>query len=385
MSYSLYLIHWPVIVFYKYFKFSPLVIWEKISLIFFSVLLSYFMYLYIEKPFRFFPKNETVKRNRHFIFGCILFTFFVTGTGVFGLKTMGFPQRLSAEKQAFFSAKEDFDNQCELRIVELQGYNTCIINPHLSKTIYVVGDSHAESLYTGFNYLKNKIPYQIRMIEIDGSIPFIGAKSVADLSQDKLNFDKAFEYLVNAEAEEIILHGFFSLYWLTTKTSLEDEVNRSFVMERNSMNKNNLTIQASQKTFLSSLIETLEFSKNHELKIRILGPIPSFGVDLPTCMNSPSFITKQRTKSDCIGIEQIEVRQRTDHTLSALRKALINYESVPLFDAVPIFCPSRTMKYCLAMENGHFLYKDSDHLSKYGAAKVVEAMGYLSSSSEKRK
>ena len=124
---------------------------------------------------------------------------------------MGFPQRLSAEKQAFFSAKEDFDNQCELRIVELQGYNTCIINPHLSKTIYVVGDSHAESLYTGFNYLKNKIPYQIRMIEIDGSIPFIGAKSVADLSQDKLNFDKAFEYLANAEAEEIILHGFFTL------------------------------------------------------------------------------------------------------------------------------------------------------------------------------
>ena len=385
MSYSLYLIHWPVIVFYKYFKFSPLVIWEKISLIFFSVLLSYFMYLYIEKPFRFFPKNETAKRNRHFIFGCILFTFFVTGTGVFGLKTMGFPQRLSAEKQAFFSAKEDFDNQCELRIVELQGYNTCIINPHLSKTIYVVGDSHAESLYTGFNYLKNKIPYQIRMIEIDGSIPFIGAKSVADLSQDKLNFDKAFEYLANAEAEEIILHGFFSLYWLTTKTSLEDEVNRSFVMERNSMNKNNLTIQASQKTFLSSLIETLEFSKNHELKIRILGPIPSFGVDLPTCMNSPSFITKQRTKSDCIGIQQIEVRQRTDQTLSALRKALINYESVPLFDAVPIFCPSRTMKYCLEMEKGNFLYKDSDHLSKYGAAKVVEAMGYLSSSSEKRK
>ena len=151
------------------------------------------------------------------------------------------------------------------------------------------------------------------------------------------------------------------------------------------MNKNNLTIQASQKTFLSSLIETLEFSKNHELKIRILGPIPSFGVDLPTSMNSPSFITKQRTKSDCIGIQQIEVRQRTDHTLSALRKALINYESVPLFDAVPIFCPSRTMKYCLAMENGNFLYKDSDHLSKYGAAKVVEAMGYLSSSSEKRK
>ena len=121
--------------------------------------------------------------------------FFVTGTGVFGLKPWVFHKGCQLKKQAFFSAKEDFDNQCELRIVELQGYNTCIINPHLSKTIYVVGDSHAESLYTGFNYLKNKIPYQIRMIEIDGSIPFIGAKSVADLSQDKLNFDKAFEYL----------------------------------------------------------------------------------------------------------------------------------------------------------------------------------------------
>ena len=385
MSYSLYLIHWPVIVFYKYFKFSSLVMWEKISLSFLSVLLSYFMYQYVEKPFRFVPKNETVNRNRYFVFGCILFTIFATGLGIFGLKTSGFPQRLSSEKQAFFSAKEDFDNLCRLRIVELQGYNTCIINPHISRIIYVVGDSHAESLYTGFNYLKNEIPYQIRMIEIDGSIPFIGTKSSTNLLQDKSNFDKAFEYLTNVEAEEIILHGYFSLYWLTKKTNLDDEVNRSFVIAKNSKNKNDLTIEASQKTFLSSLIETLEFSKNHGLKIRILGPIPSLGIDLPTCMNSPSFLTKQRTKSDCIGIKQIEVSHRTDQTLSAIRKALTNYQSVQLFDAVPIFCPSRKMKYCLAMENGHFLYKDTDHLSKYGAAKVVEAMGYLNLSSEKKK
>lgn len=155
------------------------------------------MYKYVEKPFRFVPKNKKVKRNRHFIYGCILFTFFATGLGISGLKTSGFPQRLSAEKQAFFAAKEDFDNLCKVRIEELKGYNTCIINPHISRTIYVVGDSHAESLYSGFNYLKNKIPYQIRMIEIDGSIPFMGVKSGANFSQDKLNFDKAFEYLTN--------------------------------------------------------------------------------------------------------------------------------------------------------------------------------------------
>lgn len=156
-------------------------------------------------------------------------------------------------------------------------------------------------------------------------------------------------------------------------------------MAKNSKNEDDLTIKASQNTFLSSLIETLEFSKNHGLKIRILGPIPSFGIDLPTCMNSPSFLTKQRTKNDCIGVKQIEVSQRTGQKLSAIRKALINHQSVELFDAVPIFCPSRKMQYCLAMDNGHFLYKDSDHLSKYGAAKVVEAMGYLNSNSEKRK
>ena len=46
-------------------------------------------------------------------------------------------------------------------------------------------------------------------------------------------------------------------------------------------------------------------------------------------------------KSDCVGIKQTEVSHRTGQTLSAIKKVLTNYQSVQLFDAVPIFCPSR--------------------------------------------
>ena len=88
ISYSLYLIHWPIIVFYKYFKFSPLALWEKISLSFLSVIIGYFMYQYVEKPFRVVPKNKIVKKNSHFIYTLCYWI------GNFWFKNFGFSQKV---------------------------------------------------------------------------------------------------------------------------------------------------------------------------------------------------------------------------------------------------------------------------------------------------
>src|SRR5690606_37921717 len=48
VSYSLYLIHWPVIVFYKYYIFRPLGVADKALLGALSVALSVPLYIYVE-------------------------------------------------------------------------------------------------------------------------------------------------------------------------------------------------------------------------------------------------------------------------------------------------------------------------------------------------
>jgi len=53
ISYSVYLVHWPIIVFYKYWIFRPISNLESILLIFASFILGYLMWKFIEQPFRF--------------------------------------------------------------------------------------------------------------------------------------------------------------------------------------------------------------------------------------------------------------------------------------------------------------------------------------------
>jgi hypothetical protein len=60
ISYSLYLIHWPVLVFYEYYTFVALEQSEYIALIVLSCILSVLMYFYVEKPFR---KNSPTRKR----------------------------------------------------------------------------------------------------------------------------------------------------------------------------------------------------------------------------------------------------------------------------------------------------------------------------------
>lgn len=52
VSYSLYLAHWPIVVFYKYLTHSVLSLVDQVSILAGSFVLAVFMYSYVESPFR---------------------------------------------------------------------------------------------------------------------------------------------------------------------------------------------------------------------------------------------------------------------------------------------------------------------------------------------
>ena len=59
ISYSVYLIHWPLMVYYKYWKFSDIILIEQIGLIVLSLLLGFLMWRFIEGPFRYKTKPKS--------------------------------------------------------------------------------------------------------------------------------------------------------------------------------------------------------------------------------------------------------------------------------------------------------------------------------------
>ena len=52
ISYSVYLIHWPLIVFYKYYIYRPLVPAEQLALVVLPLFLGYAMYVWVENRYR---------------------------------------------------------------------------------------------------------------------------------------------------------------------------------------------------------------------------------------------------------------------------------------------------------------------------------------------
>ena len=59
ISYSLYLIHWPLISLYKYYNLGTLGFYDKIIILILSFFISILMYFFIEKPWRFnYSKNK---------------------------------------------------------------------------------------------------------------------------------------------------------------------------------------------------------------------------------------------------------------------------------------------------------------------------------------
>ena len=100
ISYSLYLIHWPVFVFYKYWSDKEFSILEMIALTTLSVILAILMYRFVEQPFR-RPK----KTNKKFVFGVLTAAALLVSVSVHAASSGGWLWRYPSDVIAQLSYK----------------------------------------------------------------------------------------------------------------------------------------------------------------------------------------------------------------------------------------------------------------------------------------
>ncbi|MEH6589146.1 MAG: acyltransferase family protein [Halioglobus sp.] len=103
-SYSVYLVHWPLIVFWRYYTFTELDTVDKVMLIVVSVLLGYFLYRYIEMPFRL--KRSGATANGRLALAGIASVVIVVSTALHAWQNSGWPWRLPQELYQSWGAAE---------------------------------------------------------------------------------------------------------------------------------------------------------------------------------------------------------------------------------------------------------------------------------------
>ena len=104
LSYSLYLWHWPIYVFYKYLSIENIDTINKLVLVLLSLFFAWCSWRYIESPFR---KIHILSKNKKYFFipaGSFLFVCILFGTTIVNKEGMAFrhPQRDIIEAQSFW-------------------------------------------------------------------------------------------------------------------------------------------------------------------------------------------------------------------------------------------------------------------------------------------
>jgi len=149
ISYSIYMLHWPVIVFYKINQGKEtFLIDDSIIIVLLTIIFSIFTYKFIEKPFR-----AERQSNRIFICGITVLSTLILLVGTYMIVSNGVLER------PWVSVKftnQEIDNAKALRFrnrqiqCERKGWEKCDELDGVRINALIIGDSHAPDAQNGF-------------------------------------------------------------------------------------------------------------------------------------------------------------------------------------------------------------------------------------------
>lgn len=140
ISYSLYLWHWPIIVFAEYAQGDPLSGWQRVLAIAGSVALAWISWRFVERPFR-----SPGRFSRQRIFALSGASMAAVGAVSLGLITLGgWPGRFPPQTMHFAAAKHDVSPRRSACLSNEIGGDRpdCTLGAHVEPQALLWGDSH---------------------------------------------------------------------------------------------------------------------------------------------------------------------------------------------------------------------------------------------------
>lgn len=146
ISYSTYLIHWPIFVFYKYWMFEEIGHMETLFLLLTSFIAGYLMWKFIENPFRYKKQRGSKQEgsSRLFLLSMLLIVTSLFYVSNYVRKHEGIPSRMPAE--FLLSQEQIFANRTRFRSDFSTDFFDFLKGDVNSKNVVIIGNSHAVDL-----------------------------------------------------------------------------------------------------------------------------------------------------------------------------------------------------------------------------------------------
>ncbi|WP_027184945.1 acyltransferase family protein [Desulfovibrio inopinatus] len=340
-SYSLYLWHWPVACLFRW-----TIGFEKISHIVLGLVLTFILgtasYHFVEKPFLINKKLRSLDAWK-----------IVGGTAVLiGILTVGYydflldssPFRLSVVEQDQGWKADAFSGNAIKKLQEQKNH---------SKTLWVIGDSHAAAYESMVMQAALQNNMSVRM-ESDPGCSFVSVFSPnPDTPFCKDSIERFMEYLSKQASEGDVV--FLASLRAQRLSDQWGELNQDTIdafMRFNKLCREVILDQA--RTVIRRLLAL-------KLKVIIDAPKPVFRAPAFRC--SDWFNHMNPVCKPGLSISAAFLQQQNQFVIENLNMLHNEFPSLIIWDPFPILCPGRT---CSVYQNGKPLFFDQDHLTGYG-------------------
>ena len=356
ISFSLYLFHQPIFVFYRIYndRVNELNNSILLLLIIFLLIISYINWKFVEIPFqkKFFKRKKIFLSSVFIILS--IFSISLLDDYSFLDRFTDFPKKallLSFKNQDVISQNGvDCDNRSVRQTCEFKG-------DEANQNIFVIGDSSLRTLSTALLEDENINNYNLLHFGGDDCLYLVGVK-LSENSCPNKEIASMDSFVSEIENSIIIYGGRIPRYLSGTG------FDNSFVKEENDIK----VIQ----NFEEKLLQTLNFLQNKN-KVILLYPIPEQGWNVPELYFYGKF-----EWGDTISYPSSIWYKRVETS----NKILDKVNSQNLFRIYPdkIFCDSFLIDQCVAAYKDNIYYQDDDHLSIEGSRLLAREILLLLSS-----
>lgn len=328
ISYSFYLWHWPVIIFYKIYLFDEFAEFEKIeklTVLMVSIVLATLTYHLVENPFR---KTKTIKNSYKPVILSLALT--LSLSLIINSSTMLQSQRYTQETieyESYLSYINPYrKDECFLTSGRNQftsfNQNECINFDPQKYNILLLGDSHAEQWFSALK-LTLQSGQTLSLVTASGCKPLL---PISGLERCVNLVDWAINDLITAKRfDKIIIAG----RWIATDVQYVEQ--------------------------------TIKMLKEHSPNVTALGPVIEYQYPLPI------LLAKFGNSSNIMTYSIYEQQQQLSSALAAATlTAGGNY-----FPTIEYMCNGNKLTCQLITEDGIPVQFDYGHLTHEGAVSVM--------------
>jgi peptidoglycan/LPS O-acetylase OafA/YrhL len=366
ISYSVYLWHWPLIVFANYVIIRPLSLLENLGLAALSLGLGYLSWRFVEQPFR-----RPVEHKSSFtvlkLAGAA--TAVICGVASLIYVDRGMPERFPERTVALASYTGSMNpeaDKCGDVDLQLAPSSTCTIGDPGNANVMLWGDSHAGTLFgalqdigeDGQGIVYGATPQCPPLFELGTS------KECLEGNRRRLE-----HLLALPEIDTVIIAARWSLYLDGRLTSVGDAENNVGVpaLVKADGKPYPLFSNSARDAFRSGLDHLVDRLLAADKQVVLVYPVPETGFDIPSTL---ALMDSRGQNPASFTIPRAEYVDRQQHALTIL-DGLGNRKGLTRVYPDRIFCPD---SQCLTYAKGAPLYFDSHHLSIPGARMLAPSL-----------